>query len=88
MKMKTASTKTKMTARSGFKSSGWGGMPPLLHAQHVRCVRNLLNLGSAVMAARYVISNVSGTERASLLLALQSVTDITDLQRALEVQEA
>lgn len=40
------------------------------------------------MAARYVISNVSGTERASLLLALQSVTDITDLQRALEVQEA
>lgn len=77
------------TAKNGStKSVGWGGSPPILHAQHIRCVRNLLNLGSAVLAARYIISNVGGSERESLLLAVQSVTDISDLERALRVQEA
>lgn len=66
---------------------GWGDMSPRLHAQHVRCVRNLLQLGSPVLAARYVISNVHGPEREALMLALQSVLDVSDLVRAVELQE-
>lgn len=66
---------------------GWGDMSPRLHAQHVRCVRNLMHLGSPVLAARYVISNVHGAERAALMAALSRVTDISDLVRAVDIQE-
>ena len=75
------------TESAGSNTSGWGSMLPRLHAQHVRCVRNLLNLGSPVLAATYIRNNVRGREREILMLALQSVADIRDLERALQIQE-